>query len=111
MQWGKDGLQPWERVPLLVVLCTYMLPHATGHMYSTVGPTRETHPTSGGAMYAATDSKGRLPICAAVIRNPEANSILSFHATQSFSGLRLPVVKCRGGKESLVTYVPDHKSV
>ena len=35
--------------------------------------TRGTHPTSGGAMYAATDSKGRLPICAAVIRNPEAN--------------------------------------
>lgn len=54
-------------------------------MYAAVGErwaTMETHPTSGGgAMYGATDSKGRLPICAAVIRNPEATSILSFHAS------------------------------
>ena len=75
-----------------------MLPHATCHMYATVGErwaARETHPTSGGAMYAATDSKGRLPICAAVIRNPEANPILSFHASHFEVILKLLAAYCK----------------
>ena len=77
-RWATRGTRPTSGVMYLYV------PHVTCHMYATVGErwaAREIHPTSGGAMYAATDSKGKLPICAAVIRNPEATSILSFHAS------------------------------
>ena len=52
LQWGKDGRPGGEPIPLVVVLC--MLPQTP---------------------------RADCQYVAAVIRNPEANSILSFHAS------------------------------